>query len=67
MSFRSHGFVDGGYMVTVVDRGADILRAGGRLSESTAAALKQEVRQRIEQGTFYGHIAYGGLVARKTS
>lgn len=68
VGFRSHGFLEttvGGYMLTVVDRGVDILRATGQIGDETAAALKAEVRRRVEAGTFFGHIAYGSLVARK--
>jgi ubiquinone/menaquinone biosynthesis C-methylase UbiE len=65
---RSHGFVEtteGGYMLTVVDRGIDILHGGGLIGEDTAAALKAEARSRVEAGTFFGHIAYGSIIARK--
>jgi SAM-dependent methyltransferase len=67
--FRSHGFVDteGGYMLTVVDRGADMLAAAGQLGADTAAALKAEARRRVAAGTFFGHIAYVSLTARKPS
>jgi ubiquinone/menaquinone biosynthesis C-methylase UbiE len=67
---RSHGFVeatDGAYMLTVVERGADFLRASGQIGDYLAAALKAEARRRIEDGAFFGHIAYGSLVARKTA
>ena len=42
VSFRSHGFAEttGGYMVTIVERGADILRGLGQIDEDMAAALK---------------------------
>ncbi len=48
-SFRSHGFVDtaGGYMVTIVERGADILRNLGQIDEDLTAALKTEARRRL--------------------
>jgi ubiquinone/menaquinone biosynthesis C-methylase UbiE len=68
MRFRSHGFADtegGPYMLSVIDRGVDILRSGGRISEATASALKAEARKRAEAGTFFGHIAYASLIARK--
>jgi SAM-dependent methyltransferase len=68
VGMRSHGFVEtteGGYMLTVVDRGADILRAKGQIDDDTASALKAEARRRVTQGTFFGHIAYGSVVARK--
>jgi ubiquinone/menaquinone biosynthesis C-methylase UbiE len=68
VSFRSHGFVetgDGVYMLSIVDRGADVLRARGEVDEETAAALKAEARHRVDAGTFFGHIAYASLVASK--
>jgi ubiquinone/menaquinone biosynthesis C-methylase UbiE len=68
--FRSHGFVEtteGGYMLTVVDRGADILHASGQIGAAAAAALKAEARRRVDTGTFFGHIAYASLAARKPS
>ena len=68
VSLRSFGFVEtssDGYMLTVVDRGADILCGQGSIGEETAAALKAEARRRLKAGRFFGHIAYAGLVARK--
>jgi ubiquinone/menaquinone biosynthesis C-methylase UbiE len=64
---RSHGFIEtaGGYMLTVIDRGADLLLGSGRIGDETAAALKAEARRRVEAGSFFGHIAYGSLVGRK--
>jgi ubiquinone/menaquinone biosynthesis C-methylase UbiE len=65
---RSYGFVEtseAGYVLTVVDRGADTLRALGHLGDDAAAALKAEARRRIETGTFFGHVAYGSLVASR--
>ncbi len=67
-SFRSHGFVENreaSYMVTVIDRGVDILRDDGRIADATAAALKAEARRRVDDGMFFGHIAYASLTARK--
>jgi hypothetical protein len=52
-------------MLTIVDRGADLLCGSGQIGEETAAALKAEARRRVMAGTFFGHIAYGSLVARK--
>jgi ubiquinone/menaquinone biosynthesis C-methylase UbiE len=65
---RSHGFVEtggGGYMLTVVERGADILCGSGQIGEQVATALKAEARRRVETEAFFGHIAYASLVARK--
>jgi SAM-dependent methyltransferase len=63
---RSHGFVetgDGGYMLTVIDRGADML--SGTIGDELAAALKAEARRRAAAGGFFGHIAYASVIARK--
>jgi SAM-dependent methyltransferase len=65
---RSHGYVDTtatGYMMTIVDRGADLLHTSGRIGAETAAALKAEARHRVEEERFFGHISYVSLVARK--
>jgi hypothetical protein len=70
MRFGSHGFSEttgGAYMLSVIDRGADILHASGAIGEETAATLKAEARRRVEAGTFFGHIAYASLIARKRS
>ena len=68
VSFRSFGFAEtgnDGYMLTVVDRGADVLCSQGHIGKDTAAALKEEARRRLRAGRFFGHIAYAGLIARK--
>jgi ubiquinone/menaquinone biosynthesis C-methylase UbiE len=65
--FQSHGFVDttdDGYMVTVVERGIDLLLAIGQIGDEVAAALRAEVSRRAEQGLFFGHVAYLSLIAR---
>jgi ubiquinone/menaquinone biosynthesis C-methylase UbiE len=65
-SFRSHGFAeatDANYMLTIVDRGIEILRTSGQLGDEAAVALKDESRRRVEQGCFFGHIAYLSLIA----
>jgi ubiquinone/menaquinone biosynthesis C-methylase UbiE len=65
-SFQSHGYAEvgeGGYMLTLVDRGADILRDAGQLDDDAAAALKREGQQRSRQRRFFGHIAYASLIA----
>jgi hypothetical protein len=64
-SFRSYGFAEiagGDYMLSVVDRGADLLQARGEISDETASGLKAEARRRVELGTFFGHIAYASIV-----
>ena len=67
---RSHGFVetgDGGYMLTVIDRGADMLAASGTIGDELAASLKAEARRRVQAGGFFGHIAYVSVIARKAN
>ena len=67
MGLRSHGYVEtpsGGYMLTIVDRGADALSAAGRITADAAASLKDEARRRSRAGEFFGHIAYASLIAR---
>lgn len=69
LRFDSHGFVDmtgDGYMVTVVERGIDILRSTGEIGEETATALMEETRTRSTEGRFFGHIAYASLVASRS-
>jgi SAM-dependent methyltransferase len=64
----SHGFVDGagdGYMMSVVERGADTLRAAGLIGDALAAALKDEGRRRASAGDFFGHVAYVSVVAHR--
>jgi len=65
--FHSHGFVEtrGGYMLTVIDRGVDMLCAAGQIGDETAATLKADARRRVAVGSFFAHIAYGSITARK--
>lgn len=57
--------VESGYMLTIADRGADVLAADGRIGTELAEALKNEARRRLAAGCFFGSIAYGSLVAKK--
>ncbi len=52
-------------MLSVVDRGADLLGASGTIGEELVDALKAEARRRVVAGAFFGHIAYGSVMARK--
>jgi ubiquinone/menaquinone biosynthesis C-methylase UbiE len=68
VGFHSHGYVEtsqAGYMLTIVDRGVELLHAAGQAGEELAAALKAEARRRVAAGAFFGHIAYASLIARK--
>lgn len=65
---RSHGYVETdspAYTLTLIDRGADTLAADGRLGAEAAEALKAEARRRAAAGTYFGHIAYASLIARR--
>ncbi|GAB3245690.1 methyltransferase domain-containing protein [Nocardioides dilutus] len=67
-SFRSHGFVDiagDGYMTSVIDRGVALMLAAEDIGEELGAALRAEARRRAAAGSFFGHIAYASVVARK--
>jgi hypothetical protein len=50
-------------MLTIVDRGADVLAGAGRIGGELAVALKSEARRRVETGTFFGHLAYASVIA----
>jgi SAM-dependent methyltransferase len=69
VSFRSHGYasVDGGYMLSVLERGADLLRSRGTIGDELSLALKAEAGRRVRAGIFFGHIAYASVTARKPS
>jgi hypothetical protein len=55
----------GGYLLRIVERGADALHAAGRIGADVAAALKAEAHRRSQAGHFFGHVAYASVVARK--
>jgi hypothetical protein len=66
--FDSHGFVqtdEADYMVGLVERGADLLVAAGRIDKDLAEALKREAHRRRAAGMFFGFIAFASLIARK--
>jgi hypothetical protein len=62
-SYGYHGVTDASYMLTIVDRGADMLVGAGRIGGDLATALKNEARRRVETGTFFGHLAYASVIA----
>jgi ubiquinone/menaquinone biosynthesis C-methylase UbiE len=69
--FRSHSYMEApssdGYMLALVDRGADALLASGRITLEATNALKAEARRRSDAGEFFGHIAYASLIAHKST
>jgi hypothetical protein len=52
-------------MLTIVDRGADLLLSTGRVGSAMADALKAEARRRAEANAFLGLIVFTSAVARK--
>ena len=66
---RGHSYVEApssaGYLLSIIDRGADALLATGRVGSGAAEALKAEARRRCDAGEFFGHIAYVSAIARK--
>jgi hypothetical protein len=67
---RSHGYTqttEPTYMLTIVDRGVDLLAALGSISPDGAAGLKDEARRRVSAGEFFGHISFVSVLARRPS
>jgi arsenite methyltransferase len=65
---RGHSYIqtaDVDYMLSVATRGADAIAGAGRIGPELAEALKAEARRRVAAGSFFGHIAYASLIARK--
>jgi hypothetical protein len=64
----SHGYLQTAapdYMLTLVDRGADILANSKRIDAVMADCLKKEARRRVDDGEFFGFIAFASLIASK--
>jgi ubiquinone/menaquinone biosynthesis C-methylase UbiE len=65
---RSHGYLEageGGYLLSWVDRGAEVLRQAERIDQSQAEAFKAEARRRSGTGQWFGHIAFASLWGQK--
>jgi ubiquinone/menaquinone biosynthesis C-methylase UbiE len=71
--FATEGLVDHGYLdadsptysPSLIDAGADRLAAAGTITASTAAALKDEARDRAAADRYFGHVGYVSLLARR--
>jgi ubiquinone/menaquinone biosynthesis C-methylase UbiE len=66
---RSHGYVeapDAGYLLSWVDRGADVLLQNGTISTEMAEVLKAEARRRDTAQEWFGYIGFASVLARKT-
>ena len=64
----SHGYLavaDAPYLLSIVDRGADVLHLSGIVGQGHVDALREETRRRVAANEFFGFIAYISLVARK--
>jgi hypothetical protein len=65
---RSYGYTslpEPSYMLSLVDRGADLLLGAGRIGPEMADALKAEARRRAQVDRFYGLIVFASSVAHK--
>lgn len=66
----SHGYLQAetpDYMLTLVDRGADILVSSNRIDQALADSLKEEARRRADSGEFFGFIAFTTMIAKKSA
>jgi ubiquinone/menaquinone biosynthesis C-methylase UbiE len=69
-SLRSHGYTqtdEPTYMLTLIDRGTDVLATSGSLTAEMAQALRDEARRRVQAGEFFGHISFVSVISRKQS
>ena len=67
-SLRAFGYLqtaEPAYMLTIIDRGADLLAATGTLTAQSAEALRMEARRRARDGEFFGHMSFVSAIARK--
>lgn len=68
LELRSHGYVEapsGGYLVKMIERGADAMLTAGSIGADAAAALKAEAQRRSQAGEFFGHVAYASVIGRR--
>jgi ubiquinone/menaquinone biosynthesis C-methylase UbiE len=66
-SVRSHGYLqtkEPAYMLTLVDRGADLMVKDGSIGTTEAESLRAEARRRVGSGEFFGHISFLSVIAR---
>jgi arsenite methyltransferase len=69
-SLRSHGYTqiaEPTYMLTIVDRGVEMLVAAGTIRLEEGEGLKAEARRRVQTGEFFGHISFLSIIASKGS
>jgi len=66
--YHCHGYTavtDPSYMLTLLDRGLELLINNGVAGKSLAESLQSEAKRRIEAGGFFGHISYISVIAQK--
>ena len=69
VSYRSHGYTkitDASYMLTLIERGADLMLSADAIGGDLAEALKAEANRRIENNEFFGHISFISIIARRS-
>ena len=54
-------------MLTIVDRGVQMLVAAGTIRLEEGEGLKAEARRRVQTGEFFGHISFLSIIASKGS
>lgn len=65
---KSHGYVEApeaGYMLSWIDRGAELLLQNGRIKADVAESFKAAARRRSSEKEWFGHIAFASVLARK--
>lgn len=68
ISFRGHAYTqtaNPAYMLTMIDRGADLLVASKTIGRSQGDALKAEAQRRIDDNAFFGQINFVSAIARR--
>lgn len=68
LDLESHGYLETAaetYLATVVEFGATALAKDRVIGSELAEALKGEVRRRMAEDRFFGHIAYASLLAKR--
>jgi len=66
--FRSHGYTavsDPSYMLTLIDRGVEMMVDSGVIGSSQGEAIQSEAKRRVESGEFFGQISYISAIAQK--
>jgi ubiquinone/menaquinone biosynthesis C-methylase UbiE len=67
-SFRSHGYVqtrEPSFLLRNFELGVDFLEKDGTIGNALAEALKQEAKNRVEEGRFFVQISFASLIAQR--